>query len=286
MKKLIFLFLVVILTSLNLAANDQSQGYLVIIGGGDRPEAVMKKILELARPEPKILIIPNASSEPVETGERLKKEFSDLGSQNIFVFIGDKEKANDEEYLSQLSDFNVVFFSGGDQNRLTKDLLSTKLLDMIKITYSKGGVISGTSAGAAVMSQIMITGDETKNKDTTNPFCLIESGNVVTAEGFGFLDDVIIDQHFIKRKRLNRLISLILENPSQLGVGIDESTAIVVYPNRIFEVIGDGQVIVFDARKSSALMKNEKGKIGRTNVSMHVLLPGQKFDLKTRKVIQ
>ncbi len=109
---------------------------------------------------------------------------------------------------------------------------------------------------------------------------------MVTAEGFGFLDDVIIDQHFIKRKRLNRLISLILENPSKLGVGIDESTAIVVYPNRRLEVIGESQVIIFDASKSNHLRKNGKDKIGASNIFMHVLLPGQKFDLKKKKVVK
>lgn len=286
MKKLIFLLLFVGFLALNLPAINQPQGYLVIIGGGDRPEAIMKRIIELARPDPKVLIIPNASSEPIETGERLKKEFSDLGCQNIFVFNGDREKANDSDYLGQLADFNIVFFSGGDQNRLTKDLLRTKLLDMIKMIYQKGGVISGTSAGAAVMSRMMITGDETKNKDTDNPFCLIEAGNVVTAEGFGFLEKAIIDQHFIKRKRLNRLISLVIENPSNLGIGIDESTAIVVYPRQVFEVIGEGQVIVFDASRSTGIRKNEKDKLGASNILMHVLLPGQKFNLKTKRVVK
>lgn len=286
MKKLILSSLLTGIFSLNLSAINQPQGYLVIIGGGDRPDAMMKRIIELARPAPKVLIIPNASSEPVETGERLKKEFNNLGCQNIFVFNGDKEIANDSDYLSQLTDCNIVFFSGGDQNRLTKDLLNTKLLTMIKLIYQKGGVISGTSAGAAVMSRIMITGDETKNKDTDNPFCLIEAGNVVTAEGFSFLETAIIDQHFIKRKRLNRLISLVIENPSNLGIGIDESTAIVVYPYQVFEVIGESQVIVFDASKSKGRMKNEKDKLGASHILMHVLLPGQKFDLKKRKVIK
>ncbi len=286
MRKLIPFLLFFILISAILSAEKKPQGYLVIIGGGDRPETIMKRILELGGPKPKILIIPNASSEPAETGERLKKEFSELGGQNIHVFMGDREKANHDEYISQFADFNIVFFSGGDQSRLTKDLLGTKLLAMIKRVYERGGVISGTSAGAAVMSQIMITGDERKNKDTANPFCLIEAGNVVTAEGFGFLDRVIIDQHFIKRKRLNRLISLVMENPSKLGIGIDESTAIVVYPHQIFEVIGESQVVVFDANKSTGLRKNEKDKIGAHNILMHVLLPGEKFDLKKRKVVK
>lgn len=285
MRKLLVIFIFFYLVSSILLADKPPQGYLVIIGGGDRPESIMKKIIELAGHKPSVLIIPHASSEPIETGERLKKEFRELGVEDIHVFMGDQQKANDEAYLRQLVNSNIVFFSGGDQNRLTKNLLNTKLLAMIKLIYQKGGVISGTSAGAAVMSQIMITGDEAKNKDKDNPFCLIEAGNVVTAEGFGFLNQVIIDQHFIKRKRLNRLISLVLENPTKLGIGIDESTAIIVYPQQIFEVIGESQVMVFDASRSTHLRRNEKDKLGASQILLHILLPGQKFDLKKRKVI-
>lgn len=261
------------------------QGYLVIIGGGERTDEIMRKIIQLAGNTAKVLIISNASSEPIQTAQRIAEEFSNLGVSNIKVFLGDREKANDKNFIKQFGDCNVVFFSGGDQNRLTKDLLNTKLLELIRLIYYSGGVISGTSAGASVMSKIMITGNEFRNKDSSNPFSTIESVNVAVSEGFGFLEDVIIDQHFIKRKRLNRLISLVIENADKIGVGIDESTAIVVYPDRTFEVIGESQVIVFDPSKSTDLTENEKNKLGGSNILMHILLPKQKFDLKTRKVI-
>ncbi len=278
--------LIHIILSAIIQVSAQSKGTLVIIGGGERTSEIMNKIVQLAGVESEVLIIPNASGEQIETGKRLTKEFSDLGFKKVFVFYGDRAKANDENYIIPFSNCKVVFFTGGDQNRLTNDLLNTKLLDLIKKIYHNGGIIGGTSAGAAVMSKIMITGDEYKNKDSTNPFSTIETGNVVVAEGFGFLDDVIIDQHFIKRKRLNRLISVVIENFTKLGIGIDESTAIIVYPDKIFEVIGESQVIVFDASKSTDLTESEKEKLGGSNIIMHILLPKQKFDLNTKRVVR
>lgn len=264
----------------------QPKGYLIIIGGGNRTDEIMTKILELSKADSRVLIIPNASSEPLITGERLKKEFQALGFKDVLVFYGDREKANDEGFIKQFKNCNVVFFSGGDQNLLTRDLLNTSLLELIKSIYKSGGVVSGTSAGAAVMSKIMITGDEYINKDSSNPFNCIEAENIITSEGFGFIENSIIDQHFIKRKRLNRLISVVLENQDKLGIGIDESTAIVVYPDQTFEVIGESQVIVFDPTKSTQVTKNQSNKLSGSNILMHILVSGQKFDLKSKSVIK
>ncbi len=282
-SKITLIVLLVFLFLQNFSA--QPKGHLIIIGGGNRTDEIMKKIFDLSGINSKVLIVPNASSEPLITGERLKKEFQALGYKEVFIFNGDREKANDENYIKQFKDCNVVFFSGGDQNLLTKDLLNTALLASIKTIYNNGGIISGTSAGAAVMSKIMITGDEYKNKDSSNPFNAIEANNIVTTEGFGFVEDAIIDQHFIKRKRLNRLISVVLENKSKLGIGIDESTAILVFPDKTFEVIGESQVIVFDPTQSHIIKRNDD-KLGGANIQMHILLNGQKFDLKSRRVIK
>lgn len=270
----------------NLRLFSQSEGHLVIIGGGERTKEIMNKIKSLSSVNQCVLIIPNASSEPEVTGNRLKEEFKELGFSDIYIFNGKREQANDERYIDKFSKCNVVFFSGGDQNLLTKDLLNTSLLKLIKKIYMNGGIICGTSAGAAVMSKMMITGDEFRNKDSSNPFSVIEVDNIVNSEGFGFLDDTIIDQHFIKRSRLNRLISLVMENTDKLGIGIDESTAIVVYPDRVFEVVGESQVIIFDASKSTNLMINEKKKLGGHNIVMHVLLPGQKFHLDRKEIVK
>ncbi|MGB9663982.1 MAG: cyanophycinase [Ignavibacteria bacterium] len=282
-SKIKFIILFAFLTLESISA--QPKGYLVIIGGGNRTNDIMKKIIELGGSNPRVLIIPNASSEPLNTGERLKKEFQTLGCKDVFIFNGDRDKANDESYIKQFNDCNVVFFSGGDQNLLTKDLLNTSLLELIKTIYKNGGVISGTSAGAAVMSKIMITGDEYKNKDSSNPFNSIEANNIITTEGFGFIESAIIDQHFIKRKRLNRLISVVLENRDKLGIGIDESTAIILNPDQTFDVIGESQVIVFDPTHLEDL-KSNNDKLGGSNILMHILINGHKFDLKTKRVMK
>ena len=102
---------------------------------------------------------------------------------------------------------------------ITRVIVGTPLQKKLIEIYRAGAVIGGTSAGAAIMSKVMITGDELINKDSTNIFLAILKGNVQTIEGLGFLDQVIIDQHFVKRKRLNRLISVVLENPTLPGIG-------------------------------------------------------------------
>ncbi len=162
----------------------------------------------------------------------------------------------------------------------------TKLLEEIRNIYFNGGVIAGTSAGAAVMSKIMITGEELINSDSSRSFIEIMKGNIQTTEGFGFVTSAIIDQHFIIRKRHNRLISVVLENPELLGIGIDESTSILVKPDNTFEVLGEREVIIFDASESEDINVNSLGLISASNMKMHILNSGKKFDLKTKKIIE
>ncbi|MCX8009997.1 MAG: cyanophycinase, partial [Ignavibacteria bacterium] len=197
----------------------------------------------------------------------------------------DQANANDDSTLAKLNGAKGIYFGGGDQSLLTKALLGTKFLDKIKEIYKVGGVISGTSAGAAVMSKIMITGDELLNKDTTNPFNSIRKENIKTTEGFGFIESAIIDQHFVKRKRLNRLISVVLENPKLLGIGIDESTAIVVNPNNTFEVLGEASVLVFNASKSK-VRTDKHGNLSGDDINLKILINGDRFDLKTKNLIK
>src|SRR6185436_12239434 len=138
-----------------------------------------------------------------------------------------------------------VFFSGGDQARHTRALLGSRLLGRIQELYQGGAVISGTSAGAAVMSHVMITGEESR-PHADAPFDRIEAQEIVTSEGFYFLPrEVIVDQHFVKRRRSNRLLSLVLEEPGRMGLGVDEGAAIWVRPDGTFDVLGDAPVIVY-----------------------------------------
>ncbi len=258
----------------------QVNGKLVIIGGGSKPDYILLKIIDFAGGEDaKILVIPNASSDPIKSGEKSVEEFKKLGCTNVDYLFCDKNEADNDFILKKLEGVTGIYFGGGDQSLLTRDLLGTKLLEGIKIIYENGGVISGTSAGAAVMSEVMITGNELVNQDSTSAFIDIKKDNIETTEGFGFLKSVIIDQHFIKRKRLNRLISLVLENPELVGIGIDESTGIIVDHNNEFEVVGEGQVIVFDAKQCRQLKVDENGNLGTENLIMHILISGNKFNL-------
>jgi cyanophycinase len=285
MIKNLILLLVLIFTGELIFA--QSKGHLVIIGGGKRPDYMMKEIIRLAGGEDsKIVVIPNASSEPEETASYQVNQLKELGAKNSDYILCNRTNADSEENLNKLKEASGIFFSGGDQSRLTSDFLGTKFLESIHQIYNNGGVISGTSAGAAVMSEVMITGNELLNKDSSSAFITIETNNIETVEGFGFIKDAIIDQHFIMRKRLNRLLSLVIENPTLLGIGIDEATAIKVKPDNTFEVMGESQVIVFDAFNSSSTNANENGKLGIVYLTTHILLPGQSYDISNRKVLK
>ncbi len=265
----------------------QPRGYLVIIGGGERPDYMMKKIVELAGGgESKFLVIPMASSEPRDTALRQKEQLEKMGAGPVDFIMVTRETADHDTNLAKLDGVSGIFFSGGDQSRLTEALLGTQFLERIKHIYHTGGVIVGTSAGAAVMSKLMITGDELKNQDEENPFKTIAANNIQVKEGFGFIESAIIDQHFIRRKRHNRLISLVLENPRLLGIGIDEATAIIVKPDQAFEVLGENTVLVYDAAKVTGISADANGNLSAANLKMHILRSGQIFSLKKKKLLR
>lgn len=276
---LIILFLIV---SNSLA---QNKGHLVIIGGVHTTET-SKKFVELAGGNnAKIIIIPNAGSNPIKNSELHKKEFEELGAKADYLLFT-RETADADSNIKKMNWANAVYFLGGDQSDLTRDMLGTKLLQKVYDIYNNGGVVGGSSAGAAVMSEVMITGNELLNKDSTSAFISIQKGNIETAKGFGFIKNAIIDQHFLKRKRHNRLISLMCEYPYLLGIAIDESTAIVVYPDDTFQVIGDNQVVVYDPTTSKNVKTDVRGNFGITDMKIHLLLNGDKFDMKSKRVIE
>src|SRR6185295_15664823 len=130
------------------------------------------------------------------------------------------------------------------------------------------------------------TGEELLNDDKTNAFKFIKRNNIQTVEGLGFLTNAVIDQHFIKRKRLNRLFSIALEHPNLVGLGIDESTAIVVHPDATFEVIGEGAVMVIDPRKANGIRTDQSGNLSARNIQTHILVAGDRFDLASGQTIE
>ena len=136
-------------------------------------------------------------------------------------------------------------------------------------------MIAGTSAGAAIMREVMITGNQLKYKDYDNTFDNIESQNVETSSGMGFIKSAVIDQHFVVRSRYNRLLSLIIENPDYQGIGIDEGTAILVKNTNQAEVVGRAQVIVFKNPKNSKTSYTEK--LGSRGITLDIYLNGDEF---------
>ncbi len=272
------------------STNENVRGYLLIIGGGKRPAPVMKKFIQLAQgyENGKIFVLPMASADPEGTGKFQANQLRELGAKNVDFLIVSRNEADADSTLRKLDGVTGIFFSGGAQTRLMNAIGGTAFAEKFHELYRRGAIIAGTSAGAAVMSKIMITGDEKRpDKNKNRVFSRIEGDNIVTAEGLGFLDDVIIDQHFVRRKRHNRLISLVLENPNLVGMGIDESTALLVHPDHRFEVLGENSVIIYDARKATIAPfdSTKTYNLCASNITMHVLTHGYIFDLNKNEVI-
>lgn len=286
MKK-VWLLSVLLVFGLAAAAFGDAKGYLFIIGGGDRPESMMRRFVELAGQfgTGKIVIFPMASSEPAKSGASLVAEFKGLGARQVESHILTRKQALAVESVRILDGAGGVFFSGGDQSRQMAVLRGTPVHSALVELYESGCVMAGTSAGAAVMSEVMITGDERRKVKKGHEFETLEAGNIVTVEGLGFIKTAVIDQHFVTRRRLNRLISVIAERPQLLGIGIDEETAIVVRPDEKFEVVGNKQVVIFDAAQAAVTITPTKA-IGLRGMAMHVLLAGDVFDLATREAVR
>jgi cyanophycinase len=268
-----------------IAAQAGPKGYLFIIGGGERDAPLMKRYIGLASgfATGRIVIFTMASGVPQEVGPELLAEFKGLGAKDVTVYQLTRDEAMKPDSSKILDGAGGVWFSGGDQSRLTAALLDTPIHKRVIELYEKGCVIGGTSAGAAVMSEVMITGDEKRTAKEDEQWQVIRAENIVRVRGFGFVKKAIIDQHFVTRRRHNRLISLVLENPRLLGVGIDESTAVLVRPDGRYEVLGENQVIVFDARKAKTV-KSPTNRLGGRGITMHVLVAGDVYNLAKGKV--
>jgi len=251
-----------------------SKGTLVIEGGGDRIEVILKTIIKYGGGDSaKLLVVPFASGVAEETGIKQSAEFRGLGCTNSDYIFCSKDSIDSPESLAKLDGVTAIFFSGGDQVILSDYLEGTKFLEKIREIYKNGGVISGTSAGAAIMSRIMLTGTSASDTSDMPEFNYIKEKDVITAQGFAFLNNIIIDQHFITRKRQVRLINVLLDNPGYRGIGIDEESAIVVKPDNTMEVIGTNKVMVFEPYKPSA---NDSGTVN--SFKLTILSSGDKYN--------
>lgn len=246
------LALLALLLAAPLAAQDQPAGSLFIVGGGPRPAELMQRFVELAGGPGNavILVLPMASADSM-AGPSLVRELQGLGASARYAIVT-RDQADSDAALAHLDGITGLWFNGGVQTRLTEALGGTRFEAGMHAAYRRGAVIGGTSAGAAVMSAIMITGDERRpggdRPVTSDNWITVEADNVVTTRGFGFLTSAIVDQHFLRRKRYARLLGLALDHPMLLGVGIDESTALEVGANGRWTVRGSGKVLIVDPR--------------------------------------
>lgn len=266
------------LQSFTWAQQPDSKGKLVIIGGGSRPQALVQRIIEEAKLDISGygIILPMSSAEPDSAVYYAKKQFLEAGIRNVVgLQIYKNEKLNKVK-LDSIRNANMIYISGGDQNKFMDVVGGTPSEEAIHFAYNNGGVIAGTSAGAAVMSKMMITGNELKYEDYSSTFRNIETENIEIKTGLGMITGVIIDQHFVKRSRYNRLISAVIEHPELLGIGIDESTALLVSGNTI-EILGDSQVIVLKNPTKSKTEQN--GKLGAQDLKLNIYLPGDIFTI-------
>ncbi len=238
---------------------------LVAVGGGDRPPAAMQRFVEWSGgPQARLLVVMWASGEPEESFANLQGELQAHGPAAIEQApLAPVEGPARARLLEQLAAATGVFFSGGDQNRVMDVLRDEELLRVFRARYAAGVPFGGTSAGTAVMSTPMITGE--------GDLTIIDGAQVGTREGLGLLPGVVLDQHFVKRQRQNRLFGLILARPQLLGMGVDEDTALLVSDDRLAEVLGRGPVLVVDGRARPGALVVE------------LLGPGQRYDLVRRR---
>lgn len=260
----------------------QARGTLYIVGGGPQPAALVQEFVDLAGGPGKarIVVFAMASSVGETGGEEKAVQLRGLGAEARNVWIT-RAQAESDSVVRLLDGVTGIWFGGGDQVRLANVLRGTSTERAIRARYAAGAVIGGTSAGAAVMSSVMITGDERHpggtRPDSTLAWGTIARDNVATEPGFALIDNVIIDQHFLRRRRHNRLISLVLERAPHLGAGIDESTALVVHPDGTWTVRGASVVVIYDARGAQRTGPGA-AVLGGTGVVMHVVPAGGRFD--------
>lgn len=264
---------------------EKVRGKLMIIGGAEDKEGeciILRKLVELAGGQNGNIVVMTVATEyPEVIGEEYTRIFERFGVNEINVIhIDSRHHANEDRFVDKMNAATCIFFTGGDQLRITSLLGGTKAEEKLKEAYRRGVVIAGTSAGASVMSETMIT----SGKDDDAP----KKCTLKMAPGLGLLKDVVIDQHFAQRGRIGRLLTAIAQNPHMLGVGIDEDTAIIIDSDAVFEVIGSHAVTILDGKSLDFTNVSELKPdeiLALTNVVMHVLPAGFKYDIKYRRPI-
>lgn len=229
-----------------------------------------------------IVIIPTASSIPVEVGENYLDAFATLGCENISVLdIRSKEDSEKQSSIDLIKNANCIMFSGGDQSKITNKIGGTTIHNILLDRYKneEGFVIAGTSAGAMVMANEMIAGGSAAEA--------FIKGAVTMYKGIGLIPELIIDTHFIRRGRFGRQSEAVAKHPNLIGIGLAEDTGMIIKNGSDCTVIGSGMVIIFDGSKlthNNEKILNEGTPMTMANLTIHVLSNGDNYDIKNRKV--
>jgi len=259
------------------------KGKLMIIGGAERHDdemLVLKEVAkELRRKQHPLLIITAATYSADGAADEYIHIFKELGIHKIDVLdVPEREDAYKDENVKKVENAGGIFFIGGDQLRITSQVGDSLVYRRMVERYYDGCLIAGTSAGAAAMPATMIIGG---TSDESNRI-----SNLSMAPGLGLIDGVIIDSHFAQRGRMGRLLGAVAQNPKNVGLGIDEATAILVERGEEFMVIGPGAVYVADGARisaSSLSQSNSEGVVSVYDVTLHVLAEGDCFNLLERR---
>ncbi len=262
--------------------NGESRGWIVPIGGAENKENdrhILERFIKVSGgSQADIVVIPTASRMN-ETGPRYEKLFQGLGAARVTVMDFDTRRDCQEAgRLARIEEASGIFFTGGNQLRLTTLLGGTPVAKLIRVRNAHGVTVGGTSAGASILSEHMIAfGDEGSS---------VISGSVRLAPGLGLTNRFIIDQHFRQRDRMGRLITALAYNPFAIGIGLDEDTAAFIGPDENIEVEGSGGVTIVDAADvsfSSASDVLEGQPVCMLGLKLHILVAGATFNLHTRQ---
>jgi cyanophycinase len=289
----IYYFICILFGTYWLASGQEARGSLFIIGGGDRPPALMISMLTEAhlKPTDHIAILTMSGAEPDTSYAYMVSDLrphcnNEIAHLHFYKDIpGGKDLSNgkyfnthDKSALDSLKTARLIFITGGVQTRFMNIVLHTPIYDAIHYAYDHGAMIAGTSAGAAVMSKIMITGDQIR-QDTlySGSVDRIVKGNMEITEGLGMLTSAIIDQHFVVRGRYNRLLTVLNQYSDKVCIGIDEETAILVRGDQA-RVFGNSQVVVL--RNPKGIKVNQENKISMQSASISLYMAGDAFKLR------
>ncbi len=259
----------------------ETRGWIVPIGGAENKENdrhILERFVRLSGGDAAdIVVIPTASLLH-ETGPRYERLFREIGAARVTTMDFDTRRdCREPGRLARIEAASGIFFTGGNQLRLTTLLGGTPVAKLIRLRNAHGVTVGGTSAGASILSEHMIAfGDEGSS---------VISGSVRLAPGLGLTNRFIIDQHFRQRDRLGRLLTALAYNPFAVGIGLDEDTAAFIGPDETVEVEGSGGVTVVDAADvsySSMDVVSEGQPVCMLGLRLHVLVAGATFNLHTR----